>query len=124
MNDTITGSNISSDNIDSLTAIDNLNSTFFSFDKAYSFSSKSLNISSGNISSHNSGSSNNMSSNNGFGLFRGKAFKSTFWKFGKSIIRRSKDSDSFNSLQGFNKTKIANNFDQSGECTISNSNIY
>merc|ERR1719166_917071 len=112
MNDTITGSNISSDNIDSLTIIDHLNSTLFSFDKAYSFSSKSLNISSGNISSHNSGSSNNMSGNNSFGLFWGKAFKSTFWKFGKSFIRRSKNGDCFNSLQGFNKSEITDNFDQ------------
>merc|ERR1711988_91728 len=124
MNDTITGSDISSDNINSLTVIDYLNSTFFSFDKAYSFSSKSLNISSGNISSHNSGSSNNMSCNNSFGLFRGKAFKSTFWKFGKSFIGWSKNGDSFNSLQGFNKTKIADNFDQSGESTSSDGNIY
>merc|ERR1711988_1077695 len=123
MNDTITGSDISSDNIDSLAIIDYLNSTFFSFDKAYSFSSKGLNISSGNISSHNSGSSNNMSSNNGFGLFRGKAFESAFWKFVKCFIRWSKNGDSFDSLQGFNKTKIANNFDQGGKSTSSNSNI-
>merc|ERR1711973_68632 len=124
MNDTIASSDISSDNIDSLTVIDDLNSTFFSFDKAYSFSSKGLNISSGNISSHNSGSSNNMSSNNCFGLFWGKAFKSTFWKFGKSFIGWSKNGDSFNSLQGFNKSEITDNFDQSGESTSSNSNIY
>merc|ERR1712050_498379 len=123
MNDTITGSDISADNIDSLTIVNNLNSTFFSFDKAYSFSSKSLNISSGNISSHNCGSSNYMSGNNGFCLFRGEAFKSTFWKFGKSFIRRSKNGDGFNSLQGLNKSKIANNFDQSGESTSSNGNI-
>merc|ERR1719242_2632949 len=112
MDDTIASLNISSDNIDSLTILDYLNSTFFSFDKAYSFSSKSLNISSGNISSHNSGSSNNMSCNNCFGLFRGETFKSTFWKFGKSFIRRSKNGDGFNSLQGFNKSEITNNFDQ------------
>merc|ERR550534_2970730 len=124
MNDTIASTNISADNIDSLTIVHNLNSTFFSFDKAYSFSSKGLNISSGNISSHDSGSSNNMSGNNGFGLFRGEAFKSTFWKFGKSFIGRSKNGDSFNSLQGFNKSEIADNFDQSGESTSSNSNIY
>merc|ERR1711988_831147 len=123
MNDTITGSDISSDNIDSLAIIDYLNSTFFSFDKAYSFSSKGLNISSCNISSHDSGSRNNMSSNNGFGLFRGEAFKSTFWKFGKSFIGWSKNGDSFNSLQGFNKSKIANNFDQGGKSTSSNGNI-
>merc|ERR1711992_506292 len=124
MDDTIAGLNISSDNIDSLAIVDNLNSSLFSFDKTYSFSSKSLNISSGNISSHNSGSSNNMSGNNSFGLFWGKAFKSTFWKFGKSFIRRSKNGDCFNSLQGFNKSEITDNFDQSGESTCSNSNIY
>merc|ERR1712241_1103396 len=65
-----------------------------------------------------------MSCNNGFCLFRGQAFKSTLWKFGKSIIRRSKNSDGFNSLQGFNKTKITDNFDQCSECTITNGNIY
>jgi len=124
MDNTIAGSNISSYNVDSLTIVDNLDSSFFSFDKAYSFSSKGLNISSGNISSHDSGSSNNMSSNNGFGLFRGEALKSTFWKFGKSFIRWRKNGDSFNSLQGFNKSKIADNFDQSGESTSSNSNIH
>merc|ERR1712109_341882 len=121
--DTIASSDISSDNIDSLAIINYLNSTFFSFDKTNSFSSKGLNISSGNISSHNSGSSNNMSSNNGFGLFRGETFKSTFWKFGKSFIGWSKNGDSFNSLQGFNKTKIANNFDQGGKSTSSNTHI-
>merc|ERR1711992_350836 len=120
MDDTIAGLNISSDNIDSLAIVDNLNSSLFSFDKTYSFSSKSLNISSGNISSHDSGSSNNMSGNNSFGLFWGKAFKSTFWKFGKSFIRRSKNGDCFNSLQGFNKSEITDNFDQSGESTSSN----
>merc|ERR1711962_977543 len=106
MDNTITGSNISSYNIDSLTIVDNLDSSFFSFDKTYSFSSKGLNISSGNISSHNCGSSNNMSGNNSFGLLWGKAFKSTFWKFGKSFIRRSKNGYCFNSLQGFNKSEI------------------
>merc|ERR1711992_225574 len=124
MDDTIAGLNISSDNIDSLAIVDNLNSSLFSFDKTYSFSSKSLNISSGNISSHDSGSSNNMSGNNSFCLFWGKAFKSTFWKFGKSFIRRSKNGYCFNSLQRFNKSEITDNFDQSGKSTSSNSNIY
>jgi len=111
MNDTIAGFNIGSDNVDSLTIICNLNSTFSSFDKANSLPSKGLNISSGNISSVDWGSSNNMSGNDGFGLFRGQALKGTFWKLGKGIIGWSKNGYSFNSLQGFNETKIADNFD-------------
>jgi len=71
MNDTIAGTNIGCDNIDSLTIEDNLYSTFFSFDKAHGFSSKGFNISSGNIGGLNCDSSNDMSGNNGFGLFRG-----------------------------------------------------
>jgi len=124
MNDTIAGFNIGSDNVDSLTIVCNLNSTFSSFDKANSLTSKGLNISSGNISSIDWGTSDNMSGNNGFGLFRGQALKGTFWKLSKSIIRWSKNGDSLNSLQSFNKTKITDNFYQSGKSTCSNSNIY
>merc|ERR1712088_922147 len=54
MNDTIAGSNISSDYIDGLTLVSNLNATFGSLDKTNSFSSKGLNISGGNISGFHS----------------------------------------------------------------------
>merc|ERR1712161_181793 len=123
MNDTIAGSNISSDNVDSLTHVSNLNTTFGSLDKSYCFTSECLNIPGGNISSFDSGSSDNMSSNDGFGLFRSQTFKGTCGELGKGFIRRSKDGGGFNSLQGLNKAEISNDFDQSGEGTCSNGNI-
>merc|ERR1719273_128969 len=123
MNDTIAGSNISSDYVDGLTLVSNLNATFGSLDKTNSFSSKGLNISGGNISGFDSGSSHNMSGNDSFGLFRSKALKRTCGEFGKGFIRWSEDGGGFNSLQDFNKAKISNNFNQSGKGTCSNGNI-
>merc|ERR1712088_319196 len=69
------------------------------------------------------GSSNSMSGNDSFGLFSSKALKSTCGEFGKGFIRWSEDGGGFNSLQGFNKAKISNNFNQSGKGTCSNGNI-
>merc|ERR1712088_756640 len=98
--------NISSDYVDGLTLVSNLNATFGSLDKTNSFSSKGLNISGGNISGFDSGSSDNMSGNDSFGLFRSKALKRTCGEFGKGFIRWSEDGGGFNSLQGFNKAPM------------------
>merc|ERR1711997_1045867 len=53
-----------------------------------------------------------------------QALKGSSRKFSKSFIRWSKNGNSLNSFQGIDKSEVRNNFNQSGECTGSNCNIY
>merc|ERR1712088_242111 len=61
----------------------------------------------------------NIAGNDSFGLFRSKALKRTCGEFGKGFIRWSEDGGGLHSFQSFNKAKISDNFDQSGEGTCS-----
>ena len=123
MNDSITGFDISSDNIDSISIVRNLDSAIFTFNEINIFTAEGSYGTSGNISGVNCGSSDNMSGNNSCGLFCGQALEGTCGELGECLIRRSKNGGSFNSFQSLDKAKISNKFYQSGEGTGSNGNI-
>jgi len=64
-----------------------------------------------------------MPQDNGLLLLIGQRGQNLRVNFGKSIIGRSKDSQSFSSLQSVDQTQIADNRDQSFEGTSADGNI-
>merc|ERR1719210_3223791 len=122
MNDTITGHNIGGHYIRSTAIEVDLNATFFSFYEINRFATNGFHRASSNGGGRYF-SSNNMPQDNGLLLLIGQRGQNLRVNFGKSIIRRSKNSQSFSSLQGVNQAQIADNRDQSFKRTSAYGNI-
>merc|ERR1719460_2285775 len=75
MNHTITGSNISCNNINRISIVHNLDTTFCSLHKLNILSSEGSYGPGGNIGCHNCCTRNNVSGNNSSSLFSGQTFK-------------------------------------------------
>merc|ERR1711997_1278138 len=105
MDDSIAGHDISSDNINSVTAIHDLDSSILGLDQIDDFTANGLNRSSSDSSSGYLGS-DDMPEYNFFSGLGGQTFQCSFWQFGKGLIRWSKDRQSFRAFQCIDQSKI------------------
>merc|ERR1719195_2550912 len=110
MNHAITCHDISSDNILSISIIINLDTSFSSFYETNFFSTDGSYWTSGDSSSSDFGS-DNMSHDNSFGLIWSQALQGTSGQFGKSVIRRSKNSQGFSTFESVYQSKVGDNLD-------------
>jgi len=105
MDDTVTGLDVSSNNIGDTSLVVDLNTALGSLDQTNQLTPNGGNITSGNSSSRHFGS-NNMPQNNFFGLVSSEALQGTSWKLSEGIIRWGKDSEGFRILEGVNQAKV------------------
>jgi len=121
MDDTIACLNISSDNIDGISLITDLNS-IVGLDKLNNFTAKCGDTTGSNGSCRDF-TTDDMSKNNFLGGLRGQTFQCSGWQFGKSFIGWSQNSHSFDIFECVNQSKIRNDLYQSFEASSIDSHI-